>query len=115
LEAADGALWIAGLGQEAVRVDLSARRWLTYEDLHFAGETPDGARWFVAPGTAERSGGVVRHDSSGWFRYGPEDGLMDWLNSAGGPPRGEEMQGVIFRREGGKIAHGRKTSAGRAH
>lgn len=33
LEASDGALWMAGLGQEAVRLDFGTSRWATYEGL----------------------------------------------------------------------------------
>ena len=35
LEAADGALWIIGRGEEAVRLDLSEMHYQTYEGLIF--------------------------------------------------------------------------------
>jgi hypothetical protein len=98
LEASDGALWIAGDRQEAVRLDYKTSRWTTYEGLAFQCETPDGAQWFVS-----WDGGVVRHDSPDrsprhnagesagagtWRRYGVEDGLM------------EDAGGLLTTREG---------------
>ena len=73
IEASDGALWIAGRGQEALRLDYGTSRWTTYRNLDFQCETPDGAHWFVS-----RDSGVVRYDGKMWTRYGVEDGLMDW-------------------------------------
>ena len=77
LEASDEALWLACSGQEAVRLDLSASRWTTYEGLSFQCETPDGAHWYVS-----QDSGVVRFEPTDniWMRYGIEDGLMDAPN-----------------------------------
>ena len=72
LEASDGALWIAGRGQEAARLDYEAVRWTTYQGLWFWCETPDGAQWFTL-----QDEGVMRHEGQTWTRYGVEDGLMD--------------------------------------
>jgi len=72
VEASDGALWMGGLGQEALRLDFGTARWRTYEGLSFQCETPDGAQWFVS-----RDSSVVRYDGQGWMRYGVEDGLVD--------------------------------------
>jgi len=70
LEASDGALWMIGQGQEAVRLDFGT--WTTCEGLNFQCETPDGAQWFVSQDSS-----VVRRVGQGWTRYGVEDGLMD--------------------------------------
>ena len=75
LEASDGALWVAGLGQEAVRLDYGTVRWTTYMGLIFQCETPDGAQWFVS-----QDEGVVCREGQTWTRYGVEDGLMNGPN-----------------------------------
>ena len=72
LEASDGALWIGGRGQEAVRFDLNTPRWTTYKGLRFRCETADGSQWFVSQNSS-----VVRYDGKRGTRYGVEDGLMD--------------------------------------
>ena len=71
-EAGDGALWIIGRGQEAVRLDLSENHYQTYDGLIFQCDTSDGAQWFIS-----RDNGVVRYDGQGWTRFGVADGLMD--------------------------------------
>ena len=63
---------MAGIRQEAVRLELATDKWLTYEGLHFQCEAPEGSFWF----TSEDSG-VVRFDGEAWVRYGADDGLMD--------------------------------------
>ena len=72
LEASDGALWVAGLRQEALRLDLGASRWTAYNGVRFQCDTSDGSLWFLT-----RDDGVVRYDGTTWTRYGVEDGLMD--------------------------------------
>ncbi len=72
LEASDGALWVAGLGQQALRLDYGTSRWTSYEGLMFQCETPDGAQWFLS-----QDDGAVRYNRKTWTRYGVEDGLMD--------------------------------------
>ena len=71
LEASDGAVWIAGLGQEAARLDYRTSHWTTYEGLTFQCGTPDGAQWFIS-----NDDGVVSYDGRTWTRHGTEDGLM---------------------------------------
>ena len=72
LQTSDGALWIAGLRQEAVRLDLGTARWETCEGLEFHFETLDGAQWFLSQDSS-----VVHHHGRSWSSYGVEDGLMD--------------------------------------
>ena len=72
LEAADGALWIIGRGEEAVRLDLSETHYQTFEGLIFQCDTLDGAQWFIS-----QDNGVVRYDGQEWMRFGVADGLMD--------------------------------------
>lgn len=73
-ESSKGDLWIAGRDSETWQLDYSSRQFLTYQGLHFHGETPDGLRWYVT-----REGGVVTHHPSlnQWKHYDAEDGLMD--------------------------------------
>ncbi|HJP30428.1 MAG TPA: ATP-binding protein [Candidatus Latescibacteria bacterium] len=84
LEADDGALWIAGLGEHAVRLDLGASRTQTHRDLHFQCETAEGDRWFVELPTGEETSGIAivrRMAATGaWIRYDTDDGLPDEPN-----------------------------------
>jgi len=78
--ASDGALWIALEGREALRLDLSDKRWQTFRGLHFQAETLDGAQWFIAREqvAANSCEGVVRREPNGeWVRFTVDDGLMD--------------------------------------
>lgn len=72
LQASDGALWIASLGQEPLRVDLGTDQWTIYDGLIFQCETPDGAQWFLSD-----DNGVVRYLNQEWVRYDIDDGVMD--------------------------------------
>ena len=72
IQAQDGAFWLASLGQEALRLDISDDRWMTLEGLNFGCETRDRSLWFISADS-----GVVRYDGRRWMRYGVEDGLMD--------------------------------------
>lgn len=72
IEAHDGALWIAGLGENAARFEYNTRQWQTFQNLAFLCETPDGVRWFQTPDHR-----IVRHGSDGWWKLGPEDGLIE--------------------------------------
>ena len=71
-ESSDGALWVAGLGQEAGRLDYRSTTWRTYEGLHFGCEALDGSKWFLT--NSER---VALMRDGNWRTYGVEDGLMD--------------------------------------
>ena len=73
LEAADGALWIAGLGQEATRLDYGTSRWTTFTDLEYQCETHDGSLWFISKDRRV----VCKQKNGEWISYGVEDGLMD--------------------------------------
>lgn len=64
LKAFDGALWMAGLGQEVVRLDYGPSRWTVYDGLSFFCETSDGTSWFVG-----RDSSVVSSCEQGWTRY----------------------------------------------
>jgi ligand-binding sensor domain-containing protein/signal transduction histidine kinase len=72
LSTTDGFLWMAGLDQGAVRLDLSPRRWQALENLSYETQTPDGTRWFLADGAV-----IAQRTTDRWIRYGPGDGLMD--------------------------------------
>jgi hypothetical protein len=72
-ETRDGALWIAGLGQEAVMLDYNTGRWQTYQNLMFQCQAPDGSMWFV-----ERDHWrVVVRRGDVWTRYDERDGLVE--------------------------------------
>ena len=87
MESADGALWIAGLGQEASRLDIGTGRWTTYKNLNFQCDA-NNALWFITrPDSIKRLDptfgsdydAVIRHDKMAktWTRYSTEDGLMN--------------------------------------
>lgn len=81
LQARDGALWVAALGQEALRLDISDQCWMSLEGLNFACETRNRSLWFTSGDSS-----VVRYDprlqragtGGRWMRFGVEDGLMDY-------------------------------------
>jgi signal transduction histidine kinase/ligand-binding sensor domain-containing protein len=70
-ETMDGALWIAGVAGEVLRLDYETARWVVYEGLNFQCETRDKAQWFLSA-----EGRVVRNDGRQWVEFGMEDGLM---------------------------------------
>jgi len=72
LPAADGSVWVAGQKDEVYRLDYAPSRWVTYQDLNFHGETPDGRQWFL-----DWDGGVVCHDGKSWVKHTVEDGVID--------------------------------------
>jgi signal transduction histidine kinase len=88
LESSDGALWVAGLGQGAARLDYGSSTWVTYEGLSVRCETPKGTLWFRA------RPGAVSYDGKRWVHYGVDDGLMD------------RVFGLISTREGEVWASG---------
>ena len=69
----DGSLWMAGLNEDVVRVDLGSSRWTTYEGLNYESTGSDGVVWYVT-----EDDGVVAETGQGWARYGMEDGLMEF-------------------------------------
>lgn len=72
LLAADGAIWFAGLGQEAVRLEYDTGRWTSYEDLHLYAETSDGEQWF-----SNQYQNLIHFDGEKWRKYEQADGIMD--------------------------------------
>ena len=72
MRAGDGALWIAGQGQEAVRLDYVTSRWESYKGILYQCEDLDGATWFLSD-----DDGVVRRSAAGWDRFDEGDGLID--------------------------------------
>jgi signal transduction histidine kinase/ligand-binding sensor domain-containing protein len=70
-ETSDGALWMAGVTGEVVRLDYETTRWTIYQGLNFQCETPDKSQWFLSA-----DGRVVRYSGSRWVDFGVEDGLM---------------------------------------
>lgn len=72
LQSRDGALWIVGPTTDFQRIDYETPRWLTFQDLNFQWQSPNGAQWFL-----HRDGRVVLHEGDRWVSFGEEDGLMD--------------------------------------
>ena len=82
--ASDGSVWFSGGGNQAVRFDMTSRRWIVYKGAGSLSTfnpkvvVVDDAVWM-----ALSNGGVVRYDpstSSGqgvWTRLTAEDGLID--------------------------------------
>ncbi len=73
-ETSDNNLWIIGLGNNVWRVDLSKKRWATFQGINFQAEDKNGNKWFLA-----HDGAVVKSDSSmqNWIRYDTSDGLIN--------------------------------------
>ena len=74
LQAADGALWVAGLGQEATRLDYDSSRWISYPDLTYQAESIEGKLWFL---TQDRGAVSLDHQRREWKIYTPDDGLIE--------------------------------------
>jgi hypothetical protein len=72
LVTADGALWVAGLGQHVSRFSSQSSRWTSHDRVVFQTESPDGSQWFLAD-----DNGVVKYDGTSWMRYGTEDGMPE--------------------------------------
>lgn len=72
IEAADGAIWVAGLGKEAARLDYADTYWQTYKGLLYQCEDRTGGQWFLTWDLE-----AVRYDGLDWTLYGVPDGLMD--------------------------------------
>ena len=77
LETTDGALWIAGLGLEAARLDYRTSKWTGFEGLQFQGEASDGTRWFISKELKIIRFDPSRPDGKMWVQYGIQDGVMD--------------------------------------
>lgn len=73
-ESSDGALWIVGYRNKALRVDYGMDRWATFRDLNFHCETAEGVQWFIS-----REGKIVSFHpvQNVWLQYGVDDGIMD--------------------------------------
>jgi len=73
-ETMGGRLWILSRFGKVYAVDVGARQWRTYPQLHFQCDSPDGVQWFLA-----RNRTVVMHDPAGsrWLRYVTADGLIE--------------------------------------
>lgn len=65
-------LWVAGYKANVFLLDFSTDCWMTYANLNFQCETPNGEKWFL-----EASGKVVRQKGNNWTAFGVADGLMD--------------------------------------
>ena len=70
LGSSDGAIWLAALGQEAIRLDYGQSRWESLSGLWFQTDMPDGSQWF-----ASQDSSAVRFDGQRWQRFGAQEGL----------------------------------------
>lgn len=71
-QSSDGALWMAGLGQAAARLDYNSDRWQTFDGLIYQCQTPNDDQWFLSD-----SDSVVRFDGTSWVQYTTQDGVID--------------------------------------
>jgi signal transduction histidine kinase/DNA-binding response OmpR family regulator/ligand-binding sensor domain-containing protein len=67
-------LWIIGLSNDVLRVDLSYNKWATYDNLIFQAEDKQRNRWYISI-----DGFIVRENvnNNTWTRFDQEDGSMD--------------------------------------
>ena len=72
VESDDGALWIACLGHEAVRLDISESNSRTLCGLQFQFADTSGKEWFLT-----EDGRAISHLGDNWLQYDRSDGLMD--------------------------------------
>jgi PAS domain S-box-containing protein len=72
LNASDGAVWLGGLGQDAVRYDGTDAEWATFKGLSCLSAGPDGSVWFKAQGDS-----LVCWRTGIWTVFTSGDGLMD--------------------------------------
>ena len=67
----DGAVWIAGKGAIALRLEPQGQRWTTYRGLVYQATGEDGDEWFLTDRLS-----VVHHQGDRWQQYDVDDGLM---------------------------------------
>ncbi|MDV6034641.1 MAG: PAS domain S-box protein [Phycisphaera sp. RhM] len=67
----DGAIWIAGKGAIALRLEPQGQRWTTYRGLVYQATGEDGDEWFLTDRLS-----VVHHQGDRWQQYDADDGLM---------------------------------------
>lgn len=70
LLSSDGALWVVGQTDAAIRMDRADDRWMNYQDLRYQCQGSDDAVWFL---TADNE--VVRRSGDRWMSFSEEDGL----------------------------------------
>ena len=70
----DNCLWIIGLSSEVWRLDLSNKKWTTFQGILFQSESPSGEKWFLT-----YDGAIVKTDSlmNDWTRFGKNDGVIE--------------------------------------
>jgi len=71
-ESTDKKIWVLGVLDELYLFDNTFEKWITYEDLIFQGETPEGDSWYL-----HSNGKVILNRHGEWFAYGTSDGLID--------------------------------------
>lgn len=77
-ETADHRLWVIGRIGYVYSIDIGTHEWMTYNRLHFQGETAAGTAWFL-----EKRGDVAvsyEPNSGKWRKYDLSDGLIDTVN-----------------------------------
>lgn len=76
-------LWVAGLGQGAVRLDLDPTRSQVFPDLQYQTDHPRAGTWFVA-----KNNRIVRQLKNEWTQFDATDGLIDTPHSVLVTPEG---------------------------
>lgn len=72
--AKNGAVWMAGLRNDVVRISYETRRWTTFRGLNFQCESPEGQQWLLA---ADGQVVVRKPIADEWWMYDVRDGLID--------------------------------------
>ncbi|QDV43080.1 Sensor protein FixL [Stieleria neptunia] len=67
----DGAVWIAGKGSIALRLEPQGQRWTTYRGLVYQASGENGDEWFLTDRLS-----VVHHQGDRWQEFDAGDGLM---------------------------------------
>jgi len=77
LESTDGAVWIHGRGQEAVRLDYDTDRWTSYSGIWYQCQTREGVQWFIkGMGSRGDANMAVSFDGKMWTGYNESDGMI---------------------------------------
>lgn len=65
-------LWVGKQHASVYRIDLSKKRWETYDGLIFQDEDNTGTKWFL-----DADGNVISQHADTWVKYDQNDGLID--------------------------------------
>ncbi|NND97865.1 MAG: PAS domain S-box protein [Pirellulaceae bacterium] len=67
----DGAVWVAGKGATALRVEQQGGRWTSYDGILYQDSDARGKQWFLSNRKS-----VICRDGDSWREFDQSDGLM---------------------------------------